>query len=293
MKKIFALILVPVLLSALFGCATGDGEAVITTLPPVSTVGIPEEEVTQSINTGSFTVNIYSSYAEIAGYVGENETEVVIPSSVLGIPVKVVGEYAFYGNETVTKVTLPSSLLVIDRFAFEECKALNEVVAQEGLEVIDQAAFRNSTLKIFSIPSTVVTIGKQAFYRTNLTEAVIPDGVSLIPSFAFYGCELLTTLTIGKRVSVIDEKAFHNCKSLKLTALPENVARLGDYVFMNCTSLGNLFIPKTTAVGENAFLGCNKLVIYTPKGAKAITAAKKYGYEYVECKSAELMNGQE
>lgn len=274
-----------------FAACGGEGDEAVTTLPPVTTVGIPEEKVTQSIDTGAFTVNIYESYAEIVEYIGKDQSEVTVPESVLGFPVKTLGEYSFYGNEEVTKVILPASLVMIDRFAFEECKVLKEVVAQEGLEVIAQAAFRSSTLEVFDLPSTVVTIGKNAFYRTTLTSVVIPDGVSLISSYAFYGCESLTDVTFGKRVSVIDEKAFHNCKSLKLTALPEQVTRIGDYAFMNCTSITSIFIPKTTLLGENSFYGCPDVVINTPKGAKCIAAAKTYGYEYVICATAEEMNG--
>jgi hypothetical protein len=292
MKKFLATALALLLLTSLFACGGGEGSSAVTTLPPVETVGLPEEDVTQSINTGEFTVNIFSSYAEIVEYVGEGKTEVTVPASILGVPVKTIGEYAFYGNETVTKVTLPSSLIMIDRFAFEECKVLTEVVAEEGLEVVGQSAFRGCiALSTFVIPSTVVTIGKNCFYRTALTEVVIPDGVSIISSYAFYGCEALTSVTFGKRVSLIDEKAFHNCKSLKLTSLPVNVTRLGDYAFMNCTSITDIFLPKTTAVGENAFYGCPELVIHTPKGAKAVTAAKSYGYKYVICATVEEMNG--
>ena len=293
MKRLISVLLIICAIVSLSSCTQAEKEPVITTLPPVDTSVKLDEDVVSNLETELFTVNIYETYAEIAIYNGKDQTEVVIPDSFLGVPVKIIGEYAFYGSEKLEKVTLPSSLVEINRFAFEECPALKEIVANEGLEIIDQAAFRNSSLEKINLPSTLIIIGKQSFYKTKVTEINIPDCVSSIPSYAFYGCTELKTVSFGKRVSSIDESAFYNCSSLNNVVIPETISRLGDYSFRGCTSLCKIFVPKYTFLGENTFYGCDQLVIYTPKKARCIAASKTYGYKYVACASAEEMIGEQ
>ncbi|MCD8383335.1 MAG: leucine-rich repeat domain-containing protein, partial [Clostridiales bacterium] len=47
-----------------------------------------------------------------------------------------------------------------------------------------------------------------------LTSITIPDGVTSIGSYAFYGCTGLTSITIPESVTLIDEWAFYNCTNL-------------------------------------------------------------------------------
>ena len=289
MKKLTLIILVVCAVLSLFSCSDKEIDPVITTLPPVDTSELPDEDVASVVETELFTVNIYKTYAEIAIYNGKEETEIVIPDSFLGVPVKIIGEYAFYGDEKLEKVTLPSSLVEINRYAFEGCSSLKEIVTNEGLEIIDQAAFRNSSLEKINLPSTLIIIGKQSFYKTKITELIIPDGVDHIQSYAFYGCSALKTLVFGKRVSSIEENAFYNCSSLETVVIPETLSKLGDYCFRGCTSLKKVFIPKNTFLGENSFYGCNELTVYTPKNARCIKALKTYEYSYVTCPSADKM----
>ncbi len=291
MKKIIALLLIICSITMLFSCGGEEKDPIITTLPPIDTTAFPDEDVASTLETDLFGVNIYESYSEIAVYYGKDATEVVIPESFLGVPVKKIAEYAFHGNEKLEKVTLPSALIEIDRFAFEECAALKEVVANEGLEIINQAAFRNSSLEKINLPSTLIIIGKQAFYKTKITSLIVPDGVTSIQSYSFYGCTALNTVVFGKRVNHIDESAFYNCSSITEIVIPETISRLGDYSFRGCTSLKKVFVPKATFLGENTFYGCNDLTLYVPKKARCIAAAKTYGYNYVICASAEEMIG--
>ena len=294
MKRIIAVMLIICSIVLLFSCSKEEKDPVITTLEPIDTSVTLDEKVVSTLETDLFAVNIYSSYCEIAAYLGKEDVkEAVIPDSFLGVPVKKIGEYAFWGCKGLEKLTLPSSLIKIDRFAFEECTDLKEVVANEGLEIIGQSAFRNSALETITLPSTLIIIGKQAFYRTKISSVVIPDGVTSIPSYSFYGCSELKSVTFGVRVNQIDESAFYNCTSLTKIVIPEVVSRIGDYAFRGCTSLQKVFIHKPTYIGENSFYGCTKMTIYTPKNAKCISGAKTYGYTYVICNTAEEMIGEQ
>lgn len=49
----------------------------------------------------------------------------------------------------------------------------------------------------------------------NITEAVIPDSVTKIGSYAFSNCISLTSVTIGNSITSIGRHAFCNCNSLQ------------------------------------------------------------------------------
>lgn len=275
---------------SVLGVSACEDKGQTTALPPLVTEGIPEgESVTSTVVTGGFTIQIYQTYAEIVGYEGI-ETVLTLPSTAAGVPVKLIGEKAFSGNTKITKVVLPAGLLTVDRFAFDGCKGLTEVVFGEKLEVIGDYAFRDSALTVLTLPETLVTIGRYSFYRTAITSLVIPDGVSSLGKYAFYGCERLTSLTIGARLREIEENAFYYCTALTEIVIPETVTKLGNYSFSSCTSLARVFVPSETAsVGTGVFADCPSLVIYTPDGSAAMKAAARNGYACVACDSAEAM----
>lgn len=278
-----------IVLSLASGCENGGKAEEGSELPPVSTVGIPEDEkVTSTLKSDGFTVNVYSTYAEIVTYEGEG-SYITVPEAFMGIPVKVIGAYAFYENEKIEKVTLPSGLILIGESAFQECSALKEVVVGECLEKIAQNAFRDSALEIIDLPDTVVTIERYSFYRTDLTSFTVPSGVSNLGKYAFSGCQKLGSVTLCQRLSRISEYAFHNCVSLKEIVITDNVEHIGDYCFRGCTSLEKIFIPKNTSLGENVFLSCAELTIFSPKGSKSEAAAEKNGYKHENCPSAKEM----
>ncbi len=286
MKKIITVTICLILsAAALFSCGGEKKES----LPPVTTVGLPEDEyIDTSLESEGFKVNIYQTYVEIVEYVGK-ESAVTVPDSFMGIPVKLIGQYAFFGNETAEKVTLPDSVLVIGHGAFQECKRLKEIDVGSSLEVVSQAAFRDSALEKISLPDTVVTLDRYSFYRTDITEIKLPSGVSVIGKYAFFGCEKLKSVTLCPRLERISEYAFGSCTSLEKLVITDRVESIGDYALTDCTALSSVFVPKGSAVGENVFLGCEGVTVYTPKGSKAYKAADNYGYSVKECASADKM----
>ena len=286
-KKIISMLLSLVCLFGLISC--GEEKKEENELPPVSTTGLPEnEKLTTSYETDGFVVNLYESYAEITGYKG-SETVLTVPDAFMGIAVKSIGEYAFFENETLTSVTLPDSLLVIGDSAFQSCTALTDVVVGSRLEMIGQAAFRDSALEEINLPDSVAEIERYAFYRTRLIEITLPSSLSYVSKYCFYGCEQLTKVEFCQRIERIAEYAFSGCTSLQKVVITDRIKMLSDYSFSGCTSMTAIFLPKSTALGENPFLDCAKLTIYSPSESKASEAAKKYGYSLQTCPSADKM----
>ena len=63
----------------------------------------------------------------------------------------------------------------------------------------------------------------------NITEAVIPDGVTSIGDWAFSGRTSLTSINIHNSVTPIGAYAFSGCKSLTSVNIPNSVTSIGEY----------------------------------------------------------------
>jgi hypothetical protein len=73
----------------------------------------------------------------------------------------------------------------------------------------------NGKTGAFTIPNSVISIGRDAFRLCNsLTSIIIPDSVTNIGSLAFNSCSSLASVTIGSVVTSIGWSAFSSCRSL-------------------------------------------------------------------------------
>lgn len=88
-------------------------------------------------------------------------SEIKIPSGV-----KQIGPGVFEGNTRIKSVTLPDSLVKICEDSFNGCKSLKDIDFNNGLETIEDRAFKDTGLKLVTIPQTVKSIGLGAFDTT-------------------------------------------------------------------------------------------------------------------------------
>ena len=127
-----------------------------------------------------------------------------------------------------------------------------------------------STLKPTAMPTKIedpdfeIVSGELRKYRGNKSVVTIPDNVTSIGSYAFDGCNRLTTVTIPNSVTSIGERAFSYCSNLTSVMIPDSVASIGNRAFYQCSSLTSVTIPDSvTSIGEDAFRGCSSLTYVT------------------------------
>lgn len=143
-----------------------------------------EQSVLYSIgDDGLVTIEGYAGYA----------SELELPSEIEGHTVAYIADTSFFGNNTLSTVTVPETVSVIGKSAFENCSALHTVVIEGALQ-IESMAFRGcDRLSKISLPGTLASIGDSAFEGCiRLGTVYIPPSVSSIGYDAFLSCENLT-----------------------------------------------------------------------------------------------------
>ena len=188
-------------------------------------------------------------------------TNINIPNSVTTI-----GEQAFTCCISLTNITIPSSVTTIGKWAFAGCKSLTNITIPSSVTTIGNQAFTGCiSLTNITIPSSVVAMIGNPFkgwhgdlhneskafiyenhvlfnkdkttliaYRAKETNYVIPNGISRIGDYAFWGCKSLTCINIPNRVTTIGKGAFAQCKSLTSINIPNSITTIENWAFRGC-----------------------------------------------------------
>lgn len=238
-----------------------------------------------------------SSWAPYTGAVN-------IPSTVTfdGVTYSVtrIGESAFRSS-SVTSVTIPNSVTIIEAYAFRNCTSLTKVNFGSSLKEIVGGSFREcSKLTSINIPNSVTRIGGNAFANcTSLTTVTIGESVTdLGGSTPFDGCTALktvnwnakscpdfssaetspfylldiTTFNFGSSVQSIPAYLCYWLTGVTSVVVPNTVTSIGNYAFSRCSGLTSVSIGSSVAsIGSYAFSGCSKLTsVSIPNSVKTI-----------------------
>jgi hypothetical protein len=196
-------------------------------------------------------------------------TNITIPPSVTSI-----GDLAFSFCSRLTTITIPSSVTSIGQGPFSGCRALVSISVAAGntaYSSLDDVLYNTAMTTllqcpaaksgVFTIPSTVTSIGAYAFqYCTLLTGITIPSSVPTIGNNAFEYCSGLTGITIPGCVTSIGGEAFEGCTGLTNITIPDSVTSIGEYAFDSCTGLTSVSIGSgVSSIGDRVFFYCTRL----------------------------------
>ena len=211
-----------------------------------------------------------------------------------------IGNYLVKAKTSIGReYAIKEGTLVIADAAFYNCKRLTSITINNGITRIGNSVFRGcDSLVSAAIPASVTSISDDAFYGCNgltsvyitdlsawcnilfesynanplsdaqnlylndvlVTDLVIPNDVTSIGNYAFYGCSGLTSVTIPDSVTSIGEYAFAGCSGLTSVTIGNGVKSIGNSAFRGCRSLSDVIIPDSvTNIGDSVFIGCGKL----------------------------------
>ena len=163
-----------------------------------------------------FAYNIFEKYATLKAYYGM-EKAITVSGLSFGRTVKKIVERAFYGNEYIESVSIPSEVVHIADSAFEDCSMLTCVSGAENIKHIGGRAFyKNSNLKTIDVGKKLMIIEESAFEDCSaLDEIIIPSTVVHIGKNAFKNCVSLKNVFIEGN-PIIEEGAFEGCENMNI-----------------------------------------------------------------------------
>lgn len=196
---------------------------------------------------------------------------------------------------TSISYSMPVTVTNIWYGAFWGCDDLEYVSLSENLSYIGEHAFSGcSKLSMVRFPATSLrTIGASAFAECNLTDVVIPQGVTHIGNGAYSSYYKLASISIPPSVISIGDEALTDVETIiidqqnkyyctdngilfnksktsliryptRLTAtsytVPSTVKRIDNQAFYEVKALTSIILPPNLeSIGERAFYGCKNL----------------------------------
>ena len=175
------------------------------------------------------------------------DSNLVIPKmSPSGDLVTKVGQYAF-DKLPIKSLKLPSTIIVIEHRAFEECTKLEEFTMPPELKEIEYSAFRNCTsLKTINFNAKIEDVAQNTFAGCTALKQLnfVENAVELyISCDVFEDCDSLTSVVFPMTVKL--RLSFTGCDNLEEVIFKENADVSG---FKECTKLKKIVFEKDVII---------------------------------------------
>ncbi len=201
----------------------------------------------------------------------------------------------------ITSITIPASVTYIGNLSFQNCENLRSVYITDLEKWCD--------IRFETITANPLNNSTDLYLNQKLvTDLVIPEEITRVGEYAFYGCSSFSSITIPKGTTQICKGAFSECRNLTSInvdndnanyksidgnlyskngntliqysigksdtsfIVPEVVTNIGDYAFCWAFNLTNITLKDNiTHIGNEAFSACRNLEsINIPEGTSHI-----------------------
>ena len=245
---------------------------------------------------------------------------IVIPDGTLYLGESETDTGWFGGCSGLTSVTLPSTLVFLNKSSFTGCSSLETITLPAGVTGIGANAFSASGIKSITLHEGITGIDSSAFENaTSLTSVHIPASVAKLGAKVFMGCTSLASVTFADNgaLTELPQYAFANsglesivvpayitafdsltvtygytfdgCANLRSVTVLGEVKKVTGYMFRNCTSLKELVLPDTiNEFGYYCFQGCGLESFTVKKDILTIASGV-----FQDCKSLKTVTFEE
>jgi len=233
--------------------------------------------------------------AVITGYTGTTPV-VRIPPTIQGMPVREIGERAFYdypasfrsrvgSKEELYRVVIPEGVIKIGREAFritnEYWIGFASMQIPEGVTEIGENAFAGNPNKSGSpsnkgghtLCNILMNDGRIVGHNLRISNLTLPQSLTTLGNGAYAKTDI-RVVTLPAGLINIGIGVFEGCKSLQTVTLPEGMTSIPAGMFDGSTALNKINIPDSIIeIGANAFSNCRSLrTITLPASIRAIGA---------------------
>ena len=230
------------LLTLCCSCQTTPSSEVPTTDTP--TTDTPTTEVLVPNAASDFDYDIFEKDGErvirLIRYKGER-TDVVIPDSIEGLPVRILlgvtkqNENGYTGvvqgvceGTAIESAYIPSSIRSFGLATFAHCTMLKQVEFAKGCGItsLSTGCFEDCTA-LTRIDLSPLTKLKGTYYSfrdcTSLKEIIFPEGMTIIDDGSFLNCSALQSLYLPDSLEKIVKNAFEGCIGIESISIGKNL----------------------------------------------------------------------
>lgn len=216
---------------------------------------------------------------------------VILPNTL-----KVIGDGAFMGCESLTNITIPNSVDVLGQFAFAYCLRLEDVVLPSNIDTIQSYTFagctilkniNTSAIKHFAAYSftsstyltnvdlsSAIDIGYGAFASTNITNITDASNLVSVGAFAFQNGNIASF--DAPKLEIIGEGAFYG-NNMTEFIFSRSIKRLDAGAFIKCASLTKFGFYD--ASGAKKYSGqCNDYLLIENEGVYVMMPSNKFQF---------------
>ncbi len=204
------------------------------------------------INFANTSANpLYSPLSDKKLYINDNQvTEITISS------VEKIGNSAFYGLGSLTKVTISEGVKIVGDSAFGSCSGVEDLYIPTSITHFGVGAFSwfNSDARIHYAGD------EDGWAMINFADFSSSPLNKIDRSFYINGSETATSKLTIDSATKINDYAFNNFRVTECVITSQYLTSIGEYAFYFCTKLNKItFNDQLSRIGIGAFQGCSLL----------------------------------
>lgn len=224
--------------------------------------------------------------------------EIVVPSQINGLNVLGIYSMAFaeysadigslHSDFPIDMLIISEGIEFIDADAFKDTRGIKNIKLPNTLKYIGPRCFELSQIHSVNLPASIIDIGNNAFSAMRFLENIeIESQISTIRRGTFF-CSEITSAILPDGLVAIERFAFRGSKISNII-LPDTTRRIEQGAFSDCPHLVSVVLPrKMSNIADDAFDSNEKnprLTFYVYPGSYGLIWAREHGYPI---KSAEV-----
>jgi hypothetical protein len=197
-----------------------------------------------------------------------------------------IGKKAFLNNQ-FESISLPANLTEIDDNAFDHCRKLTTVEWNNRVKRIGREAFYFTGLTKAIIPDSVTECGENCFCSTNISKVQFSKNMTTIPA-GMLSSTKITNVVIPDYIKECGRYCFSSNLQLKSVTFSKNMTLIPEGMCSE-TGITNVVIPGyIKTVEKDAFSGSNLKTVELQEGVENIHSASFYT-EWYKNKAVEVV----